>query len=98
PGISTPSLHDALPIWEGRTIIESLWSHYTSGGAGHAAVGARLSAAQGTTGDPASFDRLHTLLEAQPYRLAFWKVAAERTTYRRLDRKSTRLNSSHVKI
>lgn len=68
---------------EGRTIIESLWSLYTSGGTGRAAVEDCLAAAQGTPGDPASFDRLHNLLEAQPYRLAFWKVAAERATYRR---------------
>lgn len=30
-----------------------------------------------------SFDRLHNLLEAQPYRLAFWRVSTEEINYRR---------------
>ncbi|HVJ07668.1 MAG TPA: malto-oligosyltrehalose synthase [Acidisarcina sp.] len=37
----------------------------------------------GVENDPRSFDRLHTLLEAQPYRLAFWRVSAEEINYRR---------------
>ncbi|HEX8831399.1 MAG TPA: malto-oligosyltrehalose synthase, partial [Longimicrobium sp.] len=37
----------------------------------------------GTVDDTASFDRLHALLEQQPYRLAFWRVAAEEINYRR---------------
>ena len=32
---------------------------------------------------PASFDALHELLEAQAYRLAFWRVAADDINYRR---------------
>ncbi len=37
----------------------------------------------GVAGDPHSFDRLHALLEAQPYRLAFWRVSGEEINYRR---------------
>ena len=37
----------------------------------------------GVTGRPESFDLLHQLLEAQPYRLAFWRVAADEINYRR---------------
>src|SRR5262249_22771879 len=37
----------------------------------------------GTPGDPASFDRLHNLLEAQAYRFALWRVSAEEINYRR---------------
>jgi (1->4)-alpha-D-glucan 1-alpha-D-glucosylmutase len=37
----------------------------------------------GAPGDSQSFDRLHRLLEAQPYRLAHWKVSAEEINYRR---------------
>jgi len=37
----------------------------------------------GTDGDPASFDLLDRLLEAQVYRLAYWRVAAEEINYRR---------------
>ena len=33
--------------------------------------------------DPTSFDRLETLLNAQSYRPAFWRVAAEEINYRR---------------
>jgi (1->4)-alpha-D-glucan 1-alpha-D-glucosylmutase len=37
----------------------------------------------GTIGDPQSFDLLDQLLAAQPYRLAFWRVAGEEINYRR---------------
>jgi len=38
---------------------------------------------RGAPGRPASFDALHRLLEAQHYRLAFWRVAADEINYRR---------------
>jgi (1->4)-alpha-D-glucan 1-alpha-D-glucosylmutase len=37
----------------------------------------------GKPGDPRSFDALDELLNAQSYRLAFWRVAAEEINYRR---------------
>ncbi len=37
----------------------------------------------GAPGVPASFDRLHDLLEHQAYRLAYWRVAADEINYRR---------------
>ena len=37
----------------------------------------------GRPGDPRSFDALDQLLNAQSYRLAFWRVAAEEINYRR---------------
>src|SRR6476646_6550719 len=37
----------------------------------------------GKPGDPRSFDVLDALLNAQSYRLAFWRVAAEEINYRR---------------
>ena len=37
----------------------------------------------GTVGEPQSFDLLDRLIEAQPYRLAFWRVAGEEINYRR---------------
>ena len=42
-----------------------------------------LRKVNGRPGDAASFDRLHALLEAQAYRLAFWRVSAEEINYRR---------------
>jgi (1->4)-alpha-D-glucan 1-alpha-D-glucosylmutase len=37
----------------------------------------------GTAADPASFETLHRLLEAQAYRLSTWRAAAEEINYRR---------------
>ncbi len=37
----------------------------------------------GQAGEPASFDLLHHLLEAQAYRLAYWRVASDEINYRR---------------
>jgi (1->4)-alpha-D-glucan 1-alpha-D-glucosylmutase len=39
--------------------------------------------ANGRPGDAASFDVLHDLLEAQPYRLAYWQTASHEINYRR---------------
>ena len=46
-------------------------------------VEAVIGEINGTPGDRASFRRLHQLLEAQHYRLAFWRTAAEEINYRR---------------
>ena len=40
-------------------------------------------AGNGQAGKPASFRRLHRLLDAQAYRLAYWRVATEEINYRR---------------
>jgi glycogen operon protein len=42
-----------------------------------------LAKLNGTTGVPSSFDGLGALLDAQGYRLASWRVAAEEINYRR---------------
>jgi (1->4)-alpha-D-glucan 1-alpha-D-glucosylmutase len=42
-----------------------------------------LETINGIEGDPHSFDRLHLLLDAQPYRLASWRTSAEEINYRR---------------
>ncbi|HET7728949.1 MAG TPA: malto-oligosyltrehalose synthase [Usitatibacter sp.] len=47
------------------------------------AIGRALEALNGRTDDPASFDELHDLLERQPYRLAYWRVAQDEINYRR---------------
>ncbi len=46
-------------------------------------VGGSVADCNGEQGDPASFDRLHELLEQQAYRLAHWRVAADEVNYRR---------------
>ncbi|HEX6747086.1 MAG TPA: malto-oligosyltrehalose synthase [Longimicrobium sp.] len=47
------------------------------------AIDHAVAAFNGTPGDARSFDRMHELLDAQAYRLAFWRVAAEEINYRR---------------
>jgi (1->4)-alpha-D-glucan 1-alpha-D-glucosylmutase len=42
-----------------------------------------LTRTQGIPGDASSFDRLHRLLEVQPYRLAHWRVSGDEINYRR---------------
>jgi (1->4)-alpha-D-glucan 1-alpha-D-glucosylmutase len=48
-----------------------------------AALATALHAFNGQAGRPASFRRLHRLLDAQAYRLAYWRVATEEINYRR---------------
>jgi (1->4)-alpha-D-glucan 1-alpha-D-glucosylmutase len=47
------------------------------------AIGRALRVFHGRPAHPASFRRLHRLLEAQSYRIAFWRVAADEINYRR---------------
>jgi (1->4)-alpha-D-glucan 1-alpha-D-glucosylmutase len=42
-----------------------------------------LQRLNGSKGHPDSFDQLHMLLELQPYRLGFWRVASDEINYRR---------------
>lgn len=53
----------------------------------HPEIGASIQRAlaqlRGVPGDPSSFDALHELLEAQPWRPAFWQVATDQINYRR---------------
>ncbi len=47
------------------------------------AIDAAVGRYNGTPGDSPSFDALHALLEAQPYRLAYWRTASQQINYRR---------------
>lgn len=47
------------------------------------AIDASIVAYNGRVGGPASFDLMDALLDAQAYRLAYWRVAAEQINYRR---------------
>ena len=46
-------------------------------------IAAAIKDANGTPGDPDSFDALHALLEAQAYRLSYWRTASHEINYRR---------------
>ncbi|WP_337174694.1 malto-oligosyltrehalose synthase [Paludisphaera sp.] len=47
------------------------------------AVDRALDDLDGEPGDPRSFDDFDVLLQAQPYRLAYWRVASDEINYRR---------------
>ena len=47
------------------------------------AIQRALDRINGVAGNARSFDRLHELLEQQPYRLAYWRVSSEEINYRR---------------
>jgi (1->4)-alpha-D-glucan 1-alpha-D-glucosylmutase len=47
------------------------------------AIGAAVIRFNGEPGRPESFDALHDLLEAQAYRLAYWRTASHEINYRR---------------
>src|SRR4051812_6147524 len=42
-----------------------------------------IAEVNGTAGQASSFDALHELLEAQPYRLSYWRTASHEINYRR---------------
>ena len=46
-------------------------------------IQASLNEINGHRGEPRSFDRLERLLESEPYRLSFWRVAMNEINYRR---------------
>jgi (1->4)-alpha-D-glucan 1-alpha-D-glucosylmutase len=48
-----------------------------------AALDATIAGYNGTPGEPASFDLMDQLLDAQTYRPAYWRVAGEEINYRR---------------
>jgi (1->4)-alpha-D-glucan 1-alpha-D-glucosylmutase len=48
-----------------------------------ASIDATIRMLNGTVGEPKSFDLLDELIDAQVYRLAYWRVAADEVNYRR---------------
>jgi (1->4)-alpha-D-glucan 1-alpha-D-glucosylmutase len=48
-----------------------------------AEIAAAVEHVNGSPGDPASFNTLHELLEAQAYRLSYWRTASHEINYRR---------------
>ena len=68
---------------ESRVAAQRLRALTKENAAVRAALDAAISEYNGTPGDPTSFDRLEALLDAQAYRLAFWRVAGDEINYRR---------------
>lgn len=68
---------------EKEVIKRRLAALYTAGGEVKATLDAILVDFNGRPGDPHSFDLLGELIDAQVFRLAFWRVAGEEINYRR---------------
>jgi len=64
------------------------------------AIAAALRQFRGRPGEPAGWRRLHRLLDAQAYRIAYWRVAAEEINYRRFfninELAALRMESPHL--
>ncbi len=70
--------HEAMP-----PLLRQLQRLAGESPAVRAEVDRALRGLNGTAGDRHSFDALHAFLEAQVYRLAFWRVSGEEINYRR---------------
>jgi (1->4)-alpha-D-glucan 1-alpha-D-glucosylmutase len=68
---------------EKEVIKRRIATLYQESSEARVAIDAVLGQFNGKAGDPRSFDPLDRLLDAQAYRLAFWRVAGEEINYRR---------------
>jgi len=68
---------------EGRHLKAALAELAASSAAIAAALDRAAASFNGTVGTASSWRRLHALLEAQAYRIAYWRVAADEINYRR---------------
>ncbi len=64
-------------------VKRELWRLYTQDAEARSALDSVLRRYNGVSGEERSFDALDRLLEAQAYRLADWRIAAEEINYRR---------------
>ncbi|HSP33792.1 MAG TPA: malto-oligosyltrehalose synthase [Thermoanaerobaculia bacterium] len=70
-------------ITNSRFLKETLWRIYESSGEFRKALDDMIARFNGTPGTPESFNDLDSLLDAQAYRLAYWRIASEKINYRR---------------
>jgi len=82
------------------SLVERFERLYRNSEEVRASIDEHLRRINGTSGDTASFDALHELLEKQAYRLAFWRVSGEEINYRRFfdinDLVGLRMENPHV--
>ena len=70
--------------WREKEIVKRrIASLYQASTEVRGAIDSAVREFNGHVGDPPSFDLLDHLMAAQPYRLAFWRVAGEEINYRR---------------
>ena len=66
-----------------RFLKETLWRIYEQNEAFRGALQNAIAHINGIAGDGESFNTLDALLDAQSYRLAYWRIASEKINYRR---------------
>ncbi|MEA2166505.1 MAG: (1-_4)-alpha-D-glucan 1-alpha-D-glucosylmutase [Thermoanaerobaculia bacterium] len=66
-----------------RFLKETLWRIYEQDAMFRDAIGLAIGRINGRRGDAESFNALDALLDAQAYRLAYWRIASEKINYRR---------------
>ncbi|HWS73060.1 MAG TPA: malto-oligosyltrehalose synthase, partial [Thermoanaerobaculia bacterium] len=66
-----------------RFLKETLWRIYEHDPQFHAALDTAIERINGTAGETDSYNKLDALLDAQWYRLAYWRIASEKINYRR---------------
>jgi len=70
-------------VTNSRFLKETIWRIYESDPQFRAALDATIDRINGRKGEPESFNALDALLDAQWYRLAYWRIASESINYRR---------------
>ncbi|HXA16626.1 MAG TPA: malto-oligosyltrehalose synthase [Thermoanaerobaculia bacterium] len=75
--------NDADTVSNSRFLKETLWRIYEQDAAFRDAFNATIERINGVDGEAASFNLLDTILDAQWYRLAYWRIASKKINYRR---------------
>jgi (1->4)-alpha-D-glucan 1-alpha-D-glucosylmutase len=70
-------------VTNSKFLKETIWRIYESDPQFRAALDRTIERFNGVKGEPQSFDLLDALLDAQWYRLAYWRIASETINYRR---------------
>jgi (1->4)-alpha-D-glucan 1-alpha-D-glucosylmutase len=73
--------HDSVP--NSRFLKDALWRIHEQDETFRDALQSAIDRINGTKGEADSFNTLDALLDAQSYRLAYWRIASEKINYRR---------------
>jgi (1->4)-alpha-D-glucan 1-alpha-D-glucosylmutase len=74
---------DGATVTNSKFLKETLWRIYEQDESFRDVLNAAIVRVNGRAGDTESFDALDALLDAQWYRLAYWRIASETINYRR---------------
>jgi (1->4)-alpha-D-glucan 1-alpha-D-glucosylmutase len=76
-------VEDDAAVPNSRFLKETLWRIYEQDATFRESLDDAIVRMNGQAGDAESFNALDALLEAQWYRLAYWRIASEKINYRR---------------